>query len=213
MPEPPPPPVIPDDKVLLELKVVRMKYEAWWKNCLMVSVAGDTQNVACNKDVTAQTRYFLADKPPACNPVKVTISTFKNQGSKCSDAFRQGQNTCNGDYGSAPDWSRSASDSTGSPFYRAYDWNTISNSDPLIITDLLTAAVKQEMTSFRNGGRNRMIRVFYEDQPKENLDQGIANAARRDELGIDFNDYTFDVIGKDVKFFIEGSGPQGCAGQ
>jgi hypothetical protein len=57
------------------------------------------------------------------------------------------------------------------------------------------------------------LRVFFEDQPKANLDAVRAQPSIWQEKGIDFNDYIFDVKGENVLFYVEGSGPQGCGGQ
>jgi hypothetical protein len=69
------------------------------------------------------------------------------------------------------------------------------------------------MQSYGAGGANRIIRVFFEDQPRSSLDAVRANPTLWEVKGIDYNDYTFDVAGENVRFYVEGTGPQGCAGQ
>jgi hypothetical protein len=211
-PEPKPTP--PPGKVLLELKVVQLNYESWWQNCLDVTVGSDQKRIACNKWTSGfgTTRYFFADMPPACNAVKVSVSTFKNQGTNCNTRLKQGL-PCNGPYASTPDWTRSPSRSADRPFFFGYDFKTILSRDPLIKFPFDYVGLKSEMENYRDGGANRWLRIFFEDQPKANLDAVRADPSIWHERGIDFNDYIFDVKGENVLFYVEGSGPQGCGGQ
>ena len=220
-PEPFPPsetpetkPTPPGDKVLLELKVVQNNYEAWWKNCLDITVGSETKRIACNKDAAGLgvTRYFLADKPPACNRVRVSIGTYKNIGDNCSKRLKQGLE-CNGPYPSSPDWTRSPSRASEAEFYFGYDFKGILSRDALIKFPTDYPTLQKAMENYRAGGANRWLRLFFEDQPKENVDAVRRAPGTWHEKGVDFNDYTFDVKGENVLFYVEGAGPQGCGDQ
>lgn len=209
-----PKPTPPPGKVLLELKVIQLAYEAWWKNCLDVTVGGETKEITCNKTAGAigTTRYFFADKPPACNPVRVSVRTYKNVGDTCTQRQRAGLE-CNGPFASNPDWKRNPAIGADGDFFRGYDWATIVNRDPLIKFPFDYAALQRAMEAFRNGGANRWMRVFFEDQPRENLEAVRRLPAQWEGKGIDYNDTIFDVKGENVRFYVEGAGPQGCSGQ
>ena len=86
--------------------------------------------------------------------------------------------------------------------------------DPLIAISDSTSEIKTQMDSFANSlPNNRWVRVYFEDQRKENLDAVLANptnVALRVERGIDFNDYVFDIRGEGVEYYINGLEPMNC---
>jgi hypothetical protein len=207
-PIPPPPP----GKVWLELKVIQQNYEAWWRNCLTVTVGADSKFVSCNKDANAigTTVRLAADLPPACNPVQIRIETYKNNAGSCT----VGQ-PCNGPYPSSPSWTRNSNNSSHARYFKVFHRNSEIPNDPLWRAEMSESysALKSRMESMRNGGKNRMLRAFFEDQPSENLDAAQANSSLAQQKGIDYDDTTFDVSGTDVKFYLDGIGPQGCSDQ
>lgn len=220
---PPLPPVVhyppyppPEGKVWLELTVIQTDHESWWKNCLWAAVEGnqDWTPIACNKDRSANGRkvFLLADAYPACNKVQVLIETYHNQGNICNLRMQQGL-PCEGPYAEQGrvDYSRNPFFAHEAVFYRMYDRQTIRNPDPLIRPNVNWVigdvnALSAAMTEYRADGRNKWLRVFFEDQPRENLDRTIAAPQQWQRLGVDFNDYVFDVKGLNVKFDIAGSG-------
>ncbi len=220
---PPMPPVVhyppyppPPGKTWLELTVIQTDHESWWKNCLWAAVDGnqDWTPVACNKDLAANGRkvFLLADAAPACNKVQLFVETYHNQGNVCNLRMQQGL-PCEGPY--APqgkmDYSRNPAFPHESLFFRFYDRHGIKSPDPLIkpnegwvLGDV--NALSKAMSDYRADGRNKWLRVFFEDQPRENLDKVVAGSGQWKRLGIDFNDYVFDVKGINVQFDIQGSG-------
>ncbi|MBM3382415.1 MAG: hypothetical protein FJY29_08240 [Betaproteobacteria bacterium] len=210
--EPAPLPSIPADKVLLQLRVVQLNYEAWWKNCLTISIAGDTKEVGCNKTTALNTTVnFLADKNK-CNKLDVRVKTYFPKAGACSPGF-----ACNGPYNEVVDIDRLAADIPSLPFFKAYDRNNIMSRDPLIAIGDSTSEIKAQMDSFaRNIANNRWVRIYFEDQTRANLDAvmaNLSNTALRVERGIDFNDYVFDIRGEGVAFYIDGLEPMGCTRQ
>lgn len=206
-----PKPVPPPGKVVLELRVVQLNYESWWKNCLTVSIDGQSKQIGCNKDQSSLGRvvYFLANQAPACNSLKVLVDTYKltDGGTEC--VRRKNlvpPQSCEGPYASYPTQSRTPTNVSDRDFFKTYDYATVANHDPLIRVNMDWSALQADMTDFRKGGVNRWLRIFFEDQPQTNLDYVRYNPSAWRERGIDYNDYIFDVAGENVKFHIEGSG-------
>ncbi|NBX17107.1 MAG: hypothetical protein EBR09_07055 [Proteobacteria bacterium] len=202
-------PSIPPNKVPVQLRVAQLNYEAWWKNCLIVSIGSDTKEVGCNKTTPLNTVVeFLADKG-VCNRMEVRVQTFFPVAGAC----KAGQ-PCNGPYNSAVDIDRRSGDISSSVFFKAYDRNNITSRDPLIGIQDSTADIKQQMDLFAgSGSMSRWVRVYFEDQKRENLDAvsaNLSNTSLRESLGIDFNDYVFDVRAQGVEYYIDGLEPMGC---
>lgn len=205
--DPPPPSVsLPPNKVLLQLRVVQLNYEAWWKNCLIVSVAGDTKEVGCNKTTRLNTTVNLLANKDECNKLDVRVQTYYPVPGSCKPGFE-----CNGPYNSIVDLDRTAGDVSSSSFFKAYDRNNILTRDPLVAIADSTAEIKAQMDSFANNTQNnRWVRIYFEDQSKANLDLIAADPSRKVEAGIDFNDYVFDLRGEGVQFYVNGLEPMGC---
>jgi len=207
--EPAPAPSIPPDKVLLQLRVVQLNYEAWWKNCLIVSVAGDTKAVGCNKTTALNTTINLLANKGVCNKLDIRVQTYFPIDGACSP-----NSVCNGPYNSAVNIDRTAGDIDSAPFFKAYDRNNILRRDPLIAISDSTSEIKSQMDSYAGSqANNRWVRVYFEDQNRENLDSVLANPtnlALRVERGIDFNDYVFDIRGDGVEYYINGLEPMNC---
>lgn len=202
-------PSIPPNKVPVYLRVAQLNYEAWWKNCLIVTIGSDTKEVGCNKTTPLNTVVgFLADKG-VCNRMEVRVQTYFPVSGACKPGV-----DCNGPYNAAVDLDRRSSEISSSVFFRAYDRNNIMNRDPLIAIQDSTAAIKQEMDTYANSAPlSRWVRVYFEDQRRENLDivsANVSNMALREERGIDFNDYVFDIRAQGVEYYIDGLEPMGC---
>jgi hypothetical protein len=205
-------PSIPPNKVLLQLRVVQLNYEAWWKNCLIVSVAGDTQSVGCNKTTALNTTVNLLADKNTCNKLDIRVQTYFPKAGACQPGF-----ACNGPYNEVADIDRTAGDIQAAPFFKAYDRNNIMSRDPLIAISDSTSEIKAQMDSFaQNTANNRWVRTYFEDQRRDNLDAVLANLSNmnlRVERGIDFNDYVFDIRGEGVAFYVNGLEPMGCTRQ
>jgi len=208
-PAPPPSTSVPPNKVVLQLRVVQLNYEAWWKNCLTVSVAGDSKPVGCNKTTPLNSTVELFADKGICNRLSVRVQTYFPKPGACSPGF-----SCDGPYNETVDIDRSAGEIASMPFFKAYDRNNILSRDPVIAITDSTSEIKAQMDSFANGVlNNRWVRVYFEDQKKENLDAAASNPALRVDRGIDFNDYVFDIRGQGVQFYIDGLEPAGCTRQ
>jgi hypothetical protein len=202
-------PTVPPDKVLVQLRVAQLNYEAWWKNCLIVTIGSDTKEVGCNKTTPLNTIvYFFADKN-ACNRLDVRVQTYYPQTGACKPL-----QACNGPYNPYPNQDRRTGEISSAVFFRAYDRNNILRRDPLIGIQDSTQTLKQEMDAFAaSAPMSRWVRVYFEDQYRSNLDAVLAepsNMTLRETRGIDFNDYVFDVIAQGVEYYIDGLEPMGC---
>ncbi|MFZ9521414.1 MAG: hypothetical protein ACO3A4_13150 [Silvanigrellaceae bacterium] len=202
-------PSIPPNKVPVQLRVAQLNYEAWWKNCLVVTIASDTREVGCNKTTPLNTVVeFLADKG-VCNRMEVRVKTYFPAPGAC-----QAGQPCNGPYNAAVDIDRRSGDISSSVFFKAYDRNNIMSRDPLIAIQDSAAAIKQEMDAYSaSAPLSRWVRVYFEDQKRENLDAVASNPTNlllREQRGIDFNDYVFDVRAQGVEYYIDGLEPMGC---
>lgn len=199
-------PPLPPGKVELNLTVTHLKGDAWWKNCLTVSLGTQVQLIGCNKDPGTQGKVvtFVANQAPACNTLKLRIDTYKNQGDTCARQQSQGT-VCQGPYANSPDWSRGPETLSGRDFFKIYEAQTISTRDSLIKAVFDYPALERAMRSFTEGKANGWVRVFFEDQSPENLQAVRNNPSLWSEKGIDFDDTVFDIKGENVNFAIEGS--------
>lgn len=203
-------PVVPEGKTLLQLQVKQLESNAWFKNCLSISLNGQTQKVGCNKDPESIGRwvYLVADKAPACNHVSVKIETYFNLGSECAERAAKGL-SCNGPYKATPDQTRSPSVAADREFYKVYDDARIDNHDSLIKSNFDWVLLKNDMVAFAASGNTSWLRVFFEDLSKATLDKARLAPAKAESDGINFNDYVFDIKGEDVKVNVEGTSA-GC---
>jgi hypothetical protein len=202
-------PSIPPNKVPVQLRVAQLNYEAWWKNCLIVTIGSDTREVGCNKTTPLNTVVeFLADKG-VCNRMEVRVQTYFPVAGAC-----QAGQPCNGPYNAAVDMDRRSGDISASVFFKAYDRNNILSRDPLIAIQDNASAIKAEMDAYSaSASLSRWVRVYFEDQRRDNLDAVAAspsNLLLREQRGIDFNDYVFDVRAQGVEYYIDGLEPMGC---
>ena len=190
-PQPPPtsgpqeaPPL--DPKRSVALQVTGIQPEGWWNNCLKVELNGKSFAIACTKDANVTGRVVRIPIPDgvSCPSLKLFVETFKNLGSTCSDGARSKQ-PCSGPYETSPS------------FVRAFE-----NSE-----DRLHFVV----TEAKQAGGGKMIRVHYEDQPKDNIEAAKADSSQSARLGIDFNDAIFDIQTLEVPFEIQGAAGTRCA--
>lgn len=208
-------PTVPPGKVAIKLEVIQLNYEAWWKNCLTVTLGNQSKTIGCNKDPLAQGKvvWFIADKPPICNVLKVNISTFKPTDGSVQCKARAALNPpqmCVGPYAPVADQTRTPSNSGEKQFFASYDYSTIGNLNPLIKANFDFNALVKNMAEYRKNGDNRWIRTFFEDQSSTNLQAVRNDNSLWHDKGIDFNDYIFDIQAEGAKVEIEGSGA-GCA--
>jgi hypothetical protein len=209
---PPSKPPLPLGKAYLELKVVQQNFDAWWKNCLVIEAGVESAFVSCNKDASAvgKTVNLVVDAPPSCNALVVKIQTYKNLPNTCQEG-----SPCKGPYPIFSSWTRSSAVPSNQKFFKVFHKDSSVANDPLLrpLMNESFESLKSNMEQFSNAGKNRMLRVFFEDQPAENLDSATLNTALAEQNGIDFNDTTFDISGVGVRFYVSGVGPQGCFGQ
>ncbi len=209
---------IPPDKVALILKINMLNYDSWWQNCLSVSLNNDAKQfaVGCNKNTQIGKELLLiADKPPICNRLKFRIETYKNlDNALCLKENALGR-PCNGPFSNKPDWTRSPSTALESEFFRIYDAVNISSSfDKQLISSagVKLNEIEKEAITFSKNKKNRWMKIYFEDQlsaklaeAKKNPNYNPDDKATKETIGVDFNDYVFDVKGEDVKFTIDGS--------
>ena len=207
-------PSVPEGKTLVKLQLQQFQTNAWFKNCISVSMNGETHSLGCNKDAQSSQLsdrwvYLLADSPPACNRVGIKIETFFNQGEQCSLAAAQGL-SCDGPYGSEPDRVRSLTNVADKDFFKVYDNSNIEFPNPLVKSNFNWLQLKNEMLGYAGSGKNSWKRVFFEDLSRNELNTALKNPAQADLHGVNFSDAVFDLKGEDVKLSLDGR-DSGCA--
>ena len=197
--------------VPLNLSVERLKSASWWKNCLTVTLNDQVKQIGCNKDqnVLGKVVTFEAFKFPACNTLKVSILTFKNQGEICSNRLKQGLG-CEGPYSETPSWIRNTNQPTDKQFFKVYDATNIAKADKLIDSGYNFADLQKNFLAFVSGKPHTWLRVFFEDQSDTNLAAWEADTGNWQKYGVDFNDFVFDLKSEGVKFKVEGSTIDSC---
>ncbi len=197
----------------MELRVLQVKDEAWWKNCLTVTLNGQSRKVGCNKDAAQEGKvvYLLANKG-TCNQIKVDVATYKltDGGQTCIARKNMSPpQMCQGPYPpeSSPDQVRTMSFSNDREFFKEYNHSNGNTKNPLIQLDpsFSWSKMLQDFVTFRSQGVNGWTRVFFEDKSASDLANTKANPAAWQTYGIDYNDYIFDIMAENVKFEIEGS--------
>jgi hypothetical protein len=198
-------PYVPEGKALMKIEVVQLESNAWFKNCMTISLNGKDTVVGCNKDTAkiGSAVYLLADKPPFCNKLKIAIDTYHNQGNNCSQRAAKGLN-CNGPYPLTPTLTRTPSLESGKPFFQILSEENIDKRSPLIRWKTDFHGLKYDMDIFTAGGENNWLRVFFEDLSLNDIDTAKKNPSK--SSGVNFGDYIVDIKGEGVKFTIEGSG-------
>ena len=189
----------------MKIEVVQLESNAWFKNCMTISLNGKDTVVGCNKDTAkiGSAVYLLADKPPFCNKLKIAIDTYHNQGNNCSQRAAKGLN-CNGPYPLTPTLTRTPSLESGKPFFQILSEENIDKRSPLIRWKTDFHGLKYDMDIFTAGGENNWLRVFFEDLSLNDIDTAKKNPSK--SSGVNFGDYIVDIKGEGVKFTIEGSG-------
>lgn len=212
VPEKPPVHVVPTP-VYLQLNVVSLRPEAWWKSCLYVSVNGnDDQAVAlgCNKDPGVKGRQVAVPvNPKSCNSLRFFVNIHQNtikceRGKPCPTSE---QPTCQ----------RVNIRPRDSKFFVILDALQLGALDRRVdVRDREIANANKQVfaEAQKNATTMKYIRMFFEDQSDDALakyeaDIGSKDAATRlaagEKYGVDFNDYIFDVVAKDVAVTVEGT--------
>ncbi len=199
-----PPIIVPT--VPLNLSVERLKSASWWKNCLTVTLNNQVKQIGCNKDqnILGKVVTFEALKFPACNTLKISISTFQNQGETCSNRLKQGL-SCEGPYAEKPSWIRNTNAVADKQFFKVYDSTNIAKADKLIDSGYNFADLQKKFVAFVSGQPHTWLRVFFEDQSQASLELALKNPQSASNYGIDFDDYVFDIKGENVNAEIEGT--------
>jgi hypothetical protein len=226
---------IPGDKrTNLNIRIVRLNSESWWKNCVNVAVLVDgvptqqgTISLGCNKDTSVGAEKVLIGHKEKCNVIRVTLRTFENQGDTCN---KNPTAPCNGPYGTAPSREKSSEKAEDRRFFEVFDARSLSlvfgvpSFSKLVNPSDL--ALKESVTG--TSELNGWLRLFLEDQPEANLSQWMTQTdtseANRKKIGIDYDDYVFDIQSRGgAKIAVEGDNlffeprpasfvtPPGCA--
>ena len=182
-PAPLPPVVGPVPGKLLHMQIAQLQPEAWWNNCLKVSLGDQTVDMGCTKDASPlKVARFTLPQYTTCVDLKVEVGTFKNMGNECVERAKMGL-ACEGPYPAVADFIRSPSESSQLKFFKFEKTSTSAQA----------------------------LKVSFEDQDEAALESAAANpqgggsTSSADELGIDFNDLVFEVQANDLKVGILGS--------
>lgn len=205
----------------ISLHVVAMDSESWWKNCLYARTpyGGDWVLVSCNKGAGPGT-VTLAGMQGTCTDIEIRMDIFKNLGETCNLNAKNGL-PCNGPYANAPDWSVTPNLTVNAEHepsqFSLLDLGNISTPDPLIRpnggwTLPNFEQLHQEMSQWKKKGfGNEWFRVFFEDQPSHKIRDAETYASDAWTLGVDYNDYVFDIKTENLDIGIKGAlGPQSC---
>jgi hypothetical protein len=209
----------------ISLSVIQSDSESWWKNCLYAKTKQSPTwvPVSCNKKSAgfpANGTVTLPAKENECNTLQIKMESFRNQGEACNERKLKGL-SCEGPYSPSPDATRMPASNSQNNF-RLYDSKGIANPETLILSNATWnlpdfKKLQSEMNAFRGDSKkNQWIRAFFEDKSeatiadaKAAINGGPSGAAHAKSLGVDFNDYVFDIKSVNVKFTVEGSG-MGC---
>ena len=174
-----------DPRRSLELQISGLQPEAWWNNCLKVELGGKSFSIACTKDnnVTGKVVRIPIPEGVSCPTLNLKVETFMNVGTACADKARLGQ-TCNGPFESLATFVRSHD----KPADRAH----------FVLSEAAQA------------GGGKLIRVYFEDQPTQKIDQVKMDPGKAKELGIDYNDAIFDIKTLELPFEIQGAAGTKC---
>jgi len=205
-PSPPPP-------ALLQLNVVTLNPEAWWKSCLFVSVNGDDEravSLGCNKDANVKGRTVSVPvNAKSCNSLRFFIDIHQNT-KNCS-----GVKDC--PTSATPTCRRVNIRPLDKEHFVIVDGLQIGALDKRVrVTDPEVAQSNRDIftKAQTDAAHTKYIRMFFEDMSDDNLvkykvDASSADAkvrlAAETKWGIDFNDYVFDVIAKDIAVTVEGT--------
>jgi hypothetical protein len=204
----------------IEIEVLESSSESWWRNCLLARSMYSPQwvRVSCNKGAGSDKMVAkLPGIPGLCNAISIRIETYKNIGDACSIRAQQGQ-PCEGPYPSDPDvitepsWDATTTSPSKASAFSVYSVQNAQTPDPLIRGNQnwrLPNFVQMgdEMRQWlKQNPRNRWFRFFYEDQPSRAIASARAQPNLADSLGVDYNDYVFDIRSKNIEVGISGTG-------
>ena len=194
------------------------------KGWVQLACNNDKEAPNCNKDDRSGCKKVpLPVAPNACNTMRVKIQVYRNL---CPDV-----KTCAKPYADAPEFERSTANPDDKKFFKIYDARTIANPqvlDPLVksSTNPAELAGVQDLAikTAASEGR-RWFRMYFEDaddgkyakylQAKTNPSAATAAVmAGKDGkppqtaeqlFGMDYNDYSLDLIGLNIPMTVEGS--------
>lgn len=174
-----------DPRRSVALQITGVQPESWWNNCLKVELGGKSFDIACTKDTNVTGKVVRIPIPDGitCPSLKLRLVTFKNVGSTCAEKASAGQ-TCNGPYETSPS------------FVRAFE-----KADE---------RVHFVVTEASQAGGGKLMRVHFEDQPKESIADAKRDPVLASRLGIDFNDAIFDIKTLELPFEIQGAAGTKC---
>jgi|GEM_PF-4010308 len=154
--------------------------DSWWNNCVTVVYKGKTFDAGCSKTGGGlKTLSIPVAVTDSCAALSFQVKTYLNQGNECSKRLTQGL-SCEGPYGSVADFDRASDSAAGAAHFR---WTH-------------TAAQAESQLAF-------------EDQPSDNIAAASTNAARAEELGIDFNDVGIRIVPQGVNVVVQQTPAQG----
>lgn len=211
-----PPTPTPTPPLQLTLSVVKLNPESWNKICLYASLNGNEEQnklVGCNKGESPIGRPVILEvDQKICNSLRFSFAVYKFK-KNC------GPDSCNNDptaYDTKPDYIRSTKTPADLSYFKVYDARYLSLLDPLIVLNKDQSlgnaqTVAAAIEFLRPPKSNRWVRAYFEDQSNENLKEFVDNGKKsgKKDLGVDFNDFIFDVKIENLKVAIEGT-PISC---
>lgn len=206
--EPTDPFLPPDDTEVIDqafvIRLASTRAEAWSKNCLEAQnpITQQWIPVGCNKDLQAMdgtdhpVDIAFPGQTGRCQSIALRIKTYEALPGSC----REGA-VCNGPYPNEPTEIRHMH--TQALHFRAYQLEDLENPDPLIRNNADWQApdfraLSAEMQVYRNLRQgNNWYRVFFEDQPSQQIEKAMAGSSVD---GIDFNDFVVDIKSDGLPF-------------
>lgn len=203
----------------IEIEVIQSSSESWWRNCLLARTMYSPSwvRVSCNKGNTGLGgKAKLPGIRGTCNAVSIRIETYRNQGDTC--AVRQSQGlSCEGPYADVPDTiseprlDSATTTASKTSAFSLYHAGNLQSPDPLIMANggwqlPSFQRLSGDMNAWKQRDpRNRWFRFFFEDQGATSISTARQQPARALELGVDYNDYVFDIRSQAIEIGVSGT--------
>jgi|GEM_PF-4767126 len=193
--------VVPPERII-KLTVAQVQPDAWWNSCMFLKVNdGAEVAVGCGKDDAQMGKVVeLAAKKDFCNQISVRMKVTTG----CPAT-----STCK-----VESWDRASSKDSDKRYFKFMEATKMLDAAGKLVDaairpnaaqqTALPEIQKQAVAHTAKTG-NTWIRAWFEDQTDARYDGWIAQPAKFEELGIDWNDYAIDLKGEDVAFTIAGS--------
>ena len=182
---------------IIKLSVARIEPESWWDSCMFLKVNdGEEASIGCGKEKEQKGKIIeLPAKKDFCNKISIRMQVTTG----CPATH-----TCE-----TKSWNRTTSIAEDKLFFKFFEGVKMLPLDPDIQAETeMKAAVEKsqkEAIEYAKTAANTWIRIWFEDQTKENYDLWKKDKTKWFDAGIDYNDYAIDLKGENVDFTIEGS--------